>query len=193
MQTTLVHLRAAEELASAIGDDRRLGWILAYLTVYFGGEKGDQDEAIASGRRALALGTATGDEGLGVMARFFLGIASLCGGSLADAVELFQQVVTTLAGARAAERFGEPGPPALFARAFLGWSLAELGRFDEAIAVGEESLRMAQAIDQPFTLMHGYFGAGIPLSDARRRGPRDPAARTGPRAVPGDGHTSLAG
>ena len=96
------------------------------------------------------------------MGRFFLGIASLCGGSLADAVELFQQVVTTLAGARAAERFGEPGPPAQFARAFLGWSLAELGRFDEAVAVGEESLRMAQAIDEPFTLMHGYFGTGIP-------------------------------
>jgi tetratricopeptide (TPR) repeat protein len=28
--------------------------------------------------------------------------------------------------------------------------------------VGEESLRMAEGIDQPFTLMHGYFGAGIP-------------------------------
>jgi len=96
------------------------------------------------------------------MARFFLGLASLCGGSLADAVQLFQQVVTTLAGARAAERFGEPGPPAQFARAFLGWSLAELGRFDEAVAVGEESLRMAQAIDEPFALMHGYFGTGIP-------------------------------
>ena len=51
---------------------------------------------------------------------------------------------------------------ALFARAFLAWSLAELGRFDEAGAVGEESLRMAQAIDEPYTLMHGYFGAGIP-------------------------------
>jgi tetratricopeptide (TPR) repeat protein len=96
------------------------------------------------------------------MGTFFLGLASLCGGSLADAVQLFQHVVTTLAGARADERFGEPGPPAQFARAFLGWSLAELGRFDEAVAVGEESLRMAQAIDQPFTLMHGYFGAGIP-------------------------------
>jgi tetratricopeptide (TPR) repeat protein len=96
------------------------------------------------------------------MATFFLGLASLCGGSLADAVQLFQEVVTTLAGARAAERFGEPGPPAQFARAFLGWSLAELGRFDEAVAAGEESLRMAQAIDQPFTLIHGYFGAGIP-------------------------------
>jgi tetratricopeptide (TPR) repeat protein len=77
-------------------------------------------------------------------------------------VPLFQQVVTTLAGTRATERFGEPGPPAQFAQAFLGWSLAELGRFDDAIAVGEESLRVAHAIDQPFTLMHGYFGAGIP-------------------------------
>src|SRR5262249_3550007 len=28
--------------------------------------------------------------------------------------------------------------------------------------MGEESLRMAQAVDEPFTLMHGYFGAGIP-------------------------------
>jgi class 3 adenylate cyclase/tetratricopeptide (TPR) repeat protein len=160
-QAIFAHLHAAEELASATGDERRLGWIQAYLTVCFG-LRGDQDEAIARGRRALALGTAAEDDGLGVMGRFFLGLASLCGGSLADAVQLFQQVVTTLAGARADERFGEPGPPAQFARAFLGWSLAELGRFDEAVAVGEESLRMAQAIDQPFTLMHGYFGAGIP-------------------------------
>ena len=102
------------------------------------------------------------DDGLRVMASFFLGLASLCGGSLAEAVQLFQQVTTTLVGTRAAERFGEPGPPAQFAQAFLGWSLAELGRFDDAIAVGEESLRVARTIEQPFTLMHGYFGAGIP-------------------------------
>jgi class 3 adenylate cyclase/tetratricopeptide (TPR) repeat protein len=160
-QAVFAHLHAAEALASATGDDRRLGWSLAYLTVAFTAA-GAQDEAIARGRRALELGASTGDDGLGVMATFFLGLASLCGGNLADAVQLFQQVVTTLAGGRAAERFGEPGPPAQFARAFLGWSLAELGHFDEAVAVGEESLRMAQAVDQPFTLMHGYFGAGIP-------------------------------
>src|SRR5215813_2640236 len=162
MQRTVVHLRAAEELASTIRDDRRLGWVLAYLTIYFGGEPGGQDDAIACGQRARALGRATGDEDVGVMAAFFLGIVSLCAGSLADAVQLFEHVVTTLAGPRAEERFGEPGPPALFARAFLAWTFAELGRFDEAIAVGEESLRMAQAIDEPFTLMHGYFGVGIP-------------------------------
>jgi len=108
------------------------------------------------------LSRATSDEDLGVVASFFLGIVSLCAGSLKDAVQLFEHVVTTLAGPRAEERFGEPGPPALFTRAFLAWTFAELGRFDEAIAVGEESLRMAQVIDEPFTLMHGYFGTGIP-------------------------------
>jgi class 3 adenylate cyclase/tetratricopeptide (TPR) repeat protein len=157
----LAHLRAAEELASAIGDDRRLGWILAYLTVCFTAA-GDQDEAIERGRKALRLSTAAADDGLGVMARFFLALASLCGGALADAVQLFGEVVSTLAGARAGELFGEPGPPAQFSRAFLGWSLAELGRFDEAIVLGEESLRMAEASGQPFTLMHGYFGAALP-------------------------------
>jgi class 3 adenylate cyclase/tetratricopeptide (TPR) repeat protein len=160
-QAMFAHLHAAEEFASAIGDDRRLGWVLAYLTNCFTAA-GDQDEAIARGRRALALGTAVGDDGLGVMATFFLGLRALCSGSLAEAAQLFHQVTTTLAGARAAERFGEPGPPAQFAQAFLGWTLAELGRFDDAIAVGEESLRVARAVDQPFTLMHGYFGAGIP-------------------------------
>ena len=157
----LAHLHAAEALATAIGDDRRLGWVLAYLTVCFTAA-GNQDEAIARGRKALTLSMAAWDDGLGVMSRFFLGLASLCGGSLDEAVQLFQEVVGTLAGARAGELFGEPGPPAQFARAFLGWSLAELGRFDDAVALGEDSLRMAQTIAQPFTLMHGYFGAGIP-------------------------------
>jgi class 3 adenylate cyclase/tetratricopeptide (TPR) repeat protein len=156
-----VHLHAAEECAGAIGDDRRLGWVLAYLSVCLAAA-GHQDEAIVRGRKALALATTVDDEGLGVMSRFFLGLASLCGGDLGAGVDLFRHVSTTLSGDRAAERFGEPGPPAQFATAFLGWSLAELGRFDEAVRAGEESLRLAQAIDQPFTLMHGYFGAGIP-------------------------------
>ena len=158
--STSEHLRAAEQLATAIGDDRRLGWVLAYLSVSLGCE-GALEAAAESARRALALGTALDDSGLRVMPRFFLGIVSLCIGKLADAVELFQQVVAAFA-ARPNERFGEPGPPDQFARSFLGWSLAELGRFDEGVAVGEQSLRVARAIDEPFTLMHGYFGAGIP-------------------------------
>src|SRR5207249_2619099 len=35
-QATFAHLQAAEDLASATGDERRLGWIQAYLTVCVG-------------------------------------------------------------------------------------------------------------------------------------------------------------
>jgi tetratricopeptide (TPR) repeat protein len=90
------------------------------------------------------------------MARFFVGIAHHCGGDYGAAVEKFREVVELLAD-RPDERFGEPGLPAQCALAFQSWSLAELGRFDEAIAVGAEALRIAEAVDQPFTLMHGYF------------------------------------
>src|SRR5262245_9656165 len=59
----LAHLHSAAEFATAIGDDRRLGWALAYLTVAFTAA-GDLDEALARGRRALALSVAVVDDGL---------------------------------------------------------------------------------------------------------------------------------
>ena len=154
-ERTLTHLREAGRLAEEAGDDRQLGWACAYLTIHHGA-RGTLDEATASGRRALQLAAATEDAGLSTMARFFLGIAHHCIGDYADAIENFRDVVALLA-TRPDERFGEPGPPSVFARGFLAWSLAERGQFDAAIAVGEEGLRLAEAVEQPFTLMHGCF------------------------------------
>jgi len=154
-ERTLTHLREAGRLAEEARDDRRLGWACAYLTVHYGA-RGTLHDATASGQRALQLATATGDAGLSIMARFFLGIAHHCLGDYAAAIENFQDVVALLA-TRPDDRFGEPGPPGLFARGFLAWSLADQGRFDAAIAMGEEGLRLAEAVEQPFTLMHGCF------------------------------------
>ena len=151
----IAHVQEAERLARAAGDDRRLGWASAYLT-NCNGLRGAQDEAIGCGARALQLASGSRDFGLPIMARFFLGIAHHCGGDYAAAAENFREVVVLLAD-RPDERFGEPGLPAQCALAFRSWSLGELGRFDEAIAVGAEALRIAEAVDQPFTLMHGYF------------------------------------
>jgi tetratricopeptide (TPR) repeat protein len=154
-ERTLTHLREAGRLAEQAGDDRRLGWACAYLTVHYGA-RGTLHDATASGQRALQLATATGDVGLSIVARFFLGINHHCLGDYADAIENFQDVVALLA-TRPDERCGEPGPPGLSARGFLAWSLADQGRFDAAIALGEEGLRLAEAVGQPFTLMHGCF------------------------------------
>ena len=59
----LAYLRQAETLAQALGDQRRLGWVLAYLTRHFTDNR-DYDGAIASGEHALAIAGALGDGSL---------------------------------------------------------------------------------------------------------------------------------
>src|SRR5262249_9083907 len=54
------------------------------------------------------------------------------------------------------------GLPAVFSRAFIDWSLAELGEFAEGILRGEEAVQIAETtVDQPFTLSHAYLGVGL--------------------------------
>jgi len=67
------HLRAAEILAAALEDQRRLGWVSAYLSCYLS-NTGDNDRAVETAQRALAIATASGDFALEVMATFFLGL-----------------------------------------------------------------------------------------------------------------------
>jgi class 3 adenylate cyclase len=54
------HLREAERLAEALDDQLRLGQVSAYLTTYFYAV-GNQERAVASGQRALAIATALGN------------------------------------------------------------------------------------------------------------------------------------
>src|SRR5262245_9452659 len=54
------HLREAEALATALNDQRRLGWISAYMTNAVIGTS-DQDCAVEFGQRALTIATASGD------------------------------------------------------------------------------------------------------------------------------------
>jgi tetratricopeptide (TPR) repeat protein len=63
-------------------------------------------------------------------------------------------------GAPHRERFGLPNPPAVLCRAFLTWCSAELGTFDEGRAVGEEGLRIAEAVAHPSSLMLTSHGIG---------------------------------
>ena len=68
----LDHLREAETMAEALHDRRRLGWVSAHLTVLFS-QMGDQEQALASGQRALALAEALGDVVLQVRVMIQLG------------------------------------------------------------------------------------------------------------------------
>jgi tetratricopeptide (TPR) repeat protein len=70
--------------------------------------------------------------------------------ALADhrhSVELMRHNIQILTGNRAYRAFTGPNLTAAISRAFLGRWLAELGQFTEAIALGEEAVRIAEAIE----------------------------------------------
>jgi tetratricopeptide (TPR) repeat protein len=69
--------------------------------------------------------------------------------------------VASLEGARRHERFGQVVLPAVSSYAWLAWCHAELGMFAEGRALGEEGLRIAEAVDHPGSLMLASWGLGL--------------------------------
>src|SRR5262249_43989474 len=135
-------LREAECLADALGDQRRLGWVLAYLIQAFT-RMGDHHLAIESGQRALAIAQSVNDLGIQVVANLYVGHDYFHLGDYRQATEFLRQSVEDLHGNQTGERFGLASLPAVGSRLFLVWSLAELGQFADGIAWAEDGLRIA--------------------------------------------------
>jgi tetratricopeptide (TPR) repeat protein len=153
------HLCEAETLAQVLDDRQRLGQVSIYMTEYFR-MMSDLDRAVESGERALTLATTLGDVGLQVKANFYMGSVYYDLGDYGRAVECLRWNVASLEGDLVRERFGMTGLPSVLSRAYLSWSLAELGVFAEGTARGEEGVRIAETIDHPFSLIWAYSGIG---------------------------------
>jgi tetratricopeptide (TPR) repeat protein len=153
-------LREAEALAAALDDPRRLGQVSGLLAEHFL-FMGAYDQAIAAAERALALATASGDVVLHALANRNLGLAYQAQGDCRQAIDYLGQTVAFLEGARRHELFGRIILPAVSSRAYLAWCHAELGTFPEGRALGDEGLRIAEAVDHPASLMVGCWGIGL--------------------------------
>ncbi len=152
------HLCEAEPLAERIDDQRRLGWISAYMATYFA-MSGDPDRAAESGQRALAIAKVLGEFPLEIAANFRLGLAYLtC--DYRRASEFFRTNVESLQGELIRERFGEAGPASVLSRMWLVVLLAEQGEFAEGITRGEEGVQIAETVDQPWSLIGTYYSVG---------------------------------
>ena len=144
----------------ALDDPRRLGQVSVFLSVHFS-LMGAYDQAIAAAQRALALATAGGEVVLQALANHYLGVAYQAQGDYRRAIDCFGQTVASLDGARRRERFGQPILPAVLSRARLAWCHAELGTFAEGRALGDEGLRIAEAVAHPASLMCASWGVGL--------------------------------
>jgi tetratricopeptide (TPR) repeat protein len=80
--------------------------------------------------------------------------------------------VDALGGELILERFGEPSVLSVHARSWLATVLAELGRFGEGVAIGEEAVRIAEEAANVYSVTNSHIGLGIVYL---RRGDLDPA------------------
>ena len=153
----LEHLRRAATLAETLGDQRRLGQVYAEMSLHCW-VAGEVDRAIVSGQRALALAATLGHVGLQAQAHLSLGRAYYDTGDYPRAVESFERNVATLQGDLRYEGFGSNNNVAASSRAWLSLCHAERGAFTEGLAMAEEGLRIAETVQNPFSLIEACFG-----------------------------------
>ncbi|MGH7263357.1 MAG: ATP-binding protein, partial [Candidatus Rokuibacteriota bacterium] len=156
----LEHLREAEALAETLNDQRRLAWVSAYMARDFS-LMGDQEAALQSGKRALAIAIDRRDFPLEVLTNAYLGAAYHALGEYRRSIETLRDTLASLEGDRSHERFGLPGPASMFFRTWLVWSLAKVGDFAEGITWGEEAIRIAESVDQPLSLTVSAYSLGF--------------------------------
>jgi class 3 adenylate cyclase/tetratricopeptide (TPR) repeat protein len=145
------HLREAEALARALGDQRRLGLALGGL-VMPRVNTGDWDEAQRSGREALAIAEALGNRPMEMRTTYLLCMVHDVRGEFSQAAALLERIVPLLEGDLLYERFGDASILSVGSRVYLCDVLSQLGRFDEAIAHAEVAVRIAEAADHHFSL-----------------------------------------
>ena len=172
-ETGFGHLRDAEQLATELDDPRRLGWIAAYLAEHTR-MTGHAPDAPAFAERALRIGEELEDLPLRVAANYYLGTAYFVAGDYRRTDDFFPRILQLLEGDRFRERCGLAGFPVVMSRGFWAMALAERGEFDRAIAEAQEGVRLAEALDHPYSLAFVLRCLGRPYA---ARGDFDRAIR----------------
>ncbi len=152
-------LREAQALAERLGDQARLGQVLAYLIDYCR-LVSEYDRAVEFGQRALTIADGLGDMTLRDEMQYRLGQVYYMLGDYRRALDLFGRNVATLESHLRTPRMSQSGLPVVFPRIWWVWCCAELGEFAAGIACGEEAVRMAEAADHPHSRIAAYHGIG---------------------------------
>jgi tetratricopeptide (TPR) repeat protein len=155
-ETIFARLREAEGLARTLADQRRLGQTFVYMcnNLYLAGRA---TEALAFGQDAQALGESLGDAPLLVTGNIYFGAACLGTGDYRRAEALLLTVLQLLEGDPNRDRLGLAGFPAVVARSYLAWVLADQGKFEEGTVHGQEGLRLAETLEHPYSLAFGCW------------------------------------
>jgi tetratricopeptide (TPR) repeat protein len=147
----------AETLAERLNDDRRRGRVCAVMTTVHA-QLGELDEAHASGTRALEIAGRLGDLRVRILATGYLEEVHYYRGEYERVVELATDNLAALPADWVYEYFGRPAPPSVYDRYWLVASLAQLGRFAEAVKYEAEVIRLAEPTHRVFPIYLAHAG-----------------------------------
>jgi class 3 adenylate cyclase/tetratricopeptide (TPR) repeat protein len=154
------YLREAEALARTSNDQRRLGSVLGYMSGLHLNTGGRGSDVRAFAQQVEAIGASLSDVPLQVAGRYYHVWLGALSGDYRGTERLCRTLMDSLPGDLSRERFGLVAYPAVVSRAFLARSLAELGVFDEGRDHGQEAVRLAEALDHPFSLIWACLNLG---------------------------------
>jgi class 3 adenylate cyclase len=181
------YLREAEDLAQALDDRRRLGWVSAYMSSLYLTTGGHATEAGALAQRAKVIAEALGELPLHDAAQYYLAWANYIAGDFRGTERICRSLMSSVEGDRSRERFGVVFP-AVQSRTYIALALAQLGDFDEGDAQGRDAIRLAEELDHPFSLSWACLGLAHIKS---RRGELSQAASLLERALDQCQHWSI--
>ena len=157
LERLIGYLREAEGLARTLDDQRRLGWVSVYMG-HLLWSTGHSTDARTFVQSAEAIAQTLQDFRLQVGANFYAGTVCLTSGDYSQAETFLRKVMGLLEGERSRDRCGLAGFPAAMSRGYLAWALTEHGAFDEGMVHGQEGIRMAEALDHPYSWVVASWG-----------------------------------
>jgi class 3 adenylate cyclase/tetratricopeptide (TPR) repeat protein len=160
VRRTLERLREAETFAERLNDDRRRGLVWAFMTTVHS-LRGELDEALVTGTRALEIAKRLGDLRLRILATSYLEQAHYLRGEYERVVDLATHNLAALPPDWVYEYFGQALPISVFDRCWMVMSLGQLGRFAEAVEYEAEAIRLAETTQRAFSVGMAYYGAGL--------------------------------
>jgi class 3 adenylate cyclase/tetratricopeptide (TPR) repeat protein len=160
----LERLREAEEVAQRLEDPRRLAWVSMSIGEHWR-QKGNFAAALELVERALAFGETLADPAVRLAAHQYLGLACHAVGDYRRAITHIRTVAELPEDEAVAAHFRptQAGSRAGFRAVSLAWltrCLAETGEFAEGRAHGLDAVRIAEGIEQPYSLVSAGWGLG---------------------------------
>ena len=150
-ESAITYLQEAEALATRLDDQRRLCHASVHMCQTLG-LSGSPKDAVAFGQNAQTLALSLEDIPLQVASALFLGFACFSTQDYRQAEHLFLKVLQLLGVEGSLQQLSLAGFPAVTAHSYLTRIYADQGKFKRGIIHGEESIRLAEAVNHPYSL-----------------------------------------